>query len=157
MDYSLCDVTFRLVCAPASRMPGVARILESLFVLTGPHHTAHRIDLIVNDAPETEVSGEVVFDAPGLTAIKTPRGYHLRADASFLAIDLPAGRAVGSLSDSFMYTPLEEQRGLFLFALLMLLSGTDSTLCTPPESGTPAAASCWLATRDPARPALPAL
>jgi hypothetical protein len=122
MDYSLCDVTFRLVCAPASRMPGVARILESLFVLTGPHHTAHRIDLIVNDAPETEVSGEVVFDAPGLTAIKTPRGYHLRADASFLAIDLPAGRAVGSLSDSFMYTPLEEQRGLFLFALLMLLS-----------------------------------
>ena len=122
MDYSLCDVALSLVCAPASREPGIARILESLFMLNGSDHPAHRIELIVNDQPETEVSGDVVFETPGLSAIKTRRGYHLRAGDSFLAVDLSVGSALGSLSDSFMHSSLEEQRGLFLFALLMLLS-----------------------------------
>jgi len=122
MDYSLCDVALRFVGVPAWREPVVARIIESLFMLTGSRRADRRIDLIVNDSPETEVSGEAVFDAPDLTAIKTPRGYHLRSGASFLAIDLSADRAVGSLSDSFLHSPLEEQRGLLLFALLMLLS-----------------------------------
>jgi len=68
------------------------------------------------------VFGDVVYNVPGLSAIKTPRGYHLRADSSFLSIDLSAGRAVGSLSGAFIDAPLEEQRGLLLFAFLMLLS-----------------------------------
>jgi hypothetical protein len=122
MDYSLCGVALRLVCVPASREPCIARVLESLFTLVGQHQWVPRIDLIISDLPATQVVGEVVFDAPGLTAIKTSRGYHLRAADSFLAIDLSAGRAVGSLSDSFMHSSLEEQRGLLLFALLMLLS-----------------------------------
>lgn len=122
MEYSLCNVNFRLVCLPASREAAVAHILESLFMLAGPRHAAHRIELIVDNSPETQVFGDVVYGTPGLTAIKTPRGYHLRAGDSFLVIDLAAGRAVGSLSDSFMHAPLEEQRGLLLFAFLMLLS-----------------------------------
>jgi hypothetical protein len=125
MHYSLCDLPFRVVCLPASREAAVARILENLFSPTRVRRpdSCPGIEIVIDGSTEPPVSGELVFDAPGLSAIRTKRGYYLRSRESFLAIDPCAGRAEGSLSDDFLISPLEEQRGLFLFALLLLLSG----------------------------------
>ncbi len=70
-----------------------------------------------------EVSADLVFDSPGLSAIKTESGYHLQSRGSSLTLDLRRGDAVGSLTSAFIEGPLEDQRGLFLFAFLLLLSG----------------------------------
>ena len=113
-----------LVCANPVPKAGVVRILERLFSVTPLSQPfANRgIEMVIHDSPEEKVSGEVVFDAPGLSAIKTAQGYHLRSGGSYLALDLPLGRAAGSLSRAFTDLPLEDQRGLFLFAFLLLLS-----------------------------------
>ena len=115
---------YSLVCVSPSRQAAVARMLERLFSLTplSQPRPDRGIEIVIHDSPEDLVSGEVVFDAPGLCAIRTVHGYHLRSGASFLALDLRSGRAAGSLSGAFMDLPLEEQRGLFLFAFLLLLS-----------------------------------
>jgi len=123
MEFSLCAEALRLVCSPPSRKARVASILEALFSLT----PLDRLDpggmeLLIHDVPEGEVSGDLVFDAPGLSAIRTERGYHLRSGQSFLALDLRSGNAAGWLSDAFLTAPREDQRGLFLFAFLLLLS-----------------------------------
>ena len=135
MEYSLCGVAFRLVCVPPSDAVGVARILESLFSLiplSQPDpdriieifiHILREGILREGDAPEEKVSGDVVFDAPGLSAIRTKCGYHLRSRGSFLSLDLRSGRAAGSLSGAFMDSSREDQRGIFFFAFLLLLSG----------------------------------
>lgn len=124
MVYSLCAQALRLICPSPSRAARVSRILEGLFSLTpltgcGP---VGGMELLIDDAPEGEVSGELVFDAPGLSAIRTEQGYRLRSGASFLVLDLRSGRAHGSLSATFIEAPPEDQRGLFLFAFLLLLS-----------------------------------
>jgi hypothetical protein len=122
MEYSLCGVALRLVCVP-SRRAGVSRLLENLFSLQSrPPGLDKGIEISIHESPEGEVSGEVVFDAPGLSAIRTAHGYHLRSFASFLSLDLNTGRAAGSLSTGFMDSPAEQQRGLFLFAFLLLFS-----------------------------------
>lgn len=132
MEYSLCGTALRLVCAPLSRNACVAGILESLFSLlpAGKPHPDRGIELLIHESPEDnlsleaagKVAGEVVFDAPGLSAIRTAHGYHLRSRGSFLAVDLRSGQAAGSLSDSFMEAAPEDQRGLFFFALLLLFA-----------------------------------
>ncbi len=75
------------------------------------------------EPPADEVSGELVFDAPGLSAIRTKDGYCLQSRGSFLTLDLRFGSAGGSLTCAFMQAPPEDQRGLFLLAFLLLLSG----------------------------------
>jgi hypothetical protein len=80
------------------------------------------MELRILDSHEGDVSGELVFDAQSLSVIRTARGYHLRSRGAFLALDLSSGRAAGSLSDALLDSP-EDQRGLFLFAFLLLLSG----------------------------------
>jgi hypothetical protein len=124
MAYLLCGVALDLVCVSPVRKPIVARILESLFSLTplNRFRPDRGIELLIHDSPEGNVSGDVVFNAPGLCAIKTANGYHLRSGGSFLALDLRSGRAAGSLSAAFMDSPPEDRRGLFLFAFLLLLS-----------------------------------
>jgi hypothetical protein len=133
MKYSLCPkrtkgrsdhVTLRLVCVPASREADVARVLETLFslVLVSQGELGHGIEIAIADSPEPDVTGERVFEAPGLSVIRTARGYHLRSRGSFLALDLQCGKATGSLSPAFMNAPLEDQRGLFLFTFLLLFS-----------------------------------
>ena len=123
MEYSLCAEALRLVCPSPSRKARVTSILEGLFSLTPlSRRDPGGMELLIHDLPEREVSGELVFDAPGLTAIRTARGYHLRSAGSFLALDLRVGKAAGSLSDAFLASPPEDQRGLFLFTFLLLLS-----------------------------------
>lgn len=122
MDYSLCDISFRLTCLPASREQAVARILESLFRMDAPRPSAHGIELRFSDSPEPAVSGETVIEFPGFSAIRTDRGYHLRSRGAYLTVDLAAGRATGALSLSFISTPIEEQRGFFTVPILLLLA-----------------------------------
>jgi hypothetical protein len=133
MEYSLGAVPLRLTCVTPVGNAGVPGVLASLFSLAPvsfspfPPDPERGIQIVVHasedgESPEREVSGEVVFDAPGLSAIRTANGYHLRSHGSFLALDLRAGRAAGSLSAAFMNSPLEDQRGLFFFALLLLFA-----------------------------------
>jgi len=125
MKYSLCGVILRVFSIPASRAACVTRTLESLFSLmpsSGPG-SEFRVEIFLRDLPEEEVSGEVVFDAPGLRALRTEQGYHLQSGGSYLGLDMRSGLAAGWLSEAFLNSPLEDQRGLFLFALLLLLSG----------------------------------
>ena len=121
MVYSLCSEVLRLRWPSPSRAARVSRILEGLFSLTpiGVCAPDGGMELVIDDAPEGEVSGELVFDAPGLSAIRTKRGYHLRSGASFPALDLRVGRAQGSLSAAFIESAPEDQRGLFILAFLL--------------------------------------
>ena len=123
MEFSLCDEPLRILCSSASRKARVAGILETLFSLTPVNRRdPGGMDLVIHEAPPSEVSGEVVFDAPGLSVIRTASGYRLRSAGSFLDLDLSSGKAAGSLSEAFLAAPPENQRGLFLFAFLLLLS-----------------------------------
>src|ERR1700733_10230646 len=123
MQYSLCAEALRIVCPSRSRKARVIGILETLFSLTPVNgRDPGGMELLVCDRPAGEVCGELVFDAPGLSAIRTERGYHLRSGGSFLALDPRSGKAAGSLSEAFLEAPLEDQRGLFLFAFLLLLA-----------------------------------
>jgi hypothetical protein len=124
MQYSLCAEALRIVCPSRSRKARVTGILEALFSLT-PRigRNPGGMEFLLRDLPAGEVCGELVYDAPGLSAIRTDRGYHLRSGGSFLAVDPRSGKAAGSLSEAFLAAPLEDQRGLFLFAFLLLLSG----------------------------------
>ena len=74
------------------------------------------------EPPPNEASGELVFESPGLSAIRTESGYCLTSRGSSLTLDLRFGTAEGSLTCAFMQAPPEDQRGLFLFAFLLLLS-----------------------------------
>src|SRR5580698_2787194 len=114
MLYSLCSEILRLVCPSLARKARVSKILEGLFSLTQPGECAAAggMELLIEDAPEGEEAGELVFDAPGLSAIRTARGYRLRSGTSFLTLDLRAGRAQGWLSDALIDSPPENQRGL---------------------------------------------
>jgi hypothetical protein len=134
MNYSLCGVPIHLACGPSSGTAGVARILERLFSLVPLHHPVPcdsigiSIVIVSSEKPKEErVPGELVFNAPGLSAIRTVHGYHLQSGGSSLTLSLTQdslpGRAAGRLSDAFLQAPPEEQRGLFLFAFLLLLSG----------------------------------
>src|ERR1700722_8919027 len=123
MEYSLCTEALRVVCPSPSRKARVIGVLENLFSLTPLHRRdPGGMELLIHDVPAGEVCGELVFDAPGLSAIRTDRGYHLQSGGSFLALDLRSGKAAGSLSEAFLKAPPEDQRGLFLFAFLLLLS-----------------------------------
>jgi hypothetical protein len=130
MSYSLCGVRFHLVCTPPSETAGLQRILERLFSLVPSEGQARAdsIEISVRTAPRANppadpVIGELVFEAPGFSAIRTEHGYHLQSRGSSLTLDLRLGRAVGLLTYAFMQATPEDQRGLFLFAFLLLLSG----------------------------------
>jgi hypothetical protein len=124
MDYALCGIPIRLDCSTICAKRQLAHILQTLFsVSPGSFSTSSRgIELRISNATEEPVTGEVVFHAPDLSALRTARGYHLRTPDSFLSLDLMDGRAEGSLSDAFLESPLEKQRGLWLLALLLLLA-----------------------------------
>jgi hypothetical protein len=130
MSYSLCGVRFHLVCTPPSETAGLQRILERLFSLVPREGLAgaDNIEISVRtvssaNPPADPVNGELVFEAPGFSAIRTEHGYHLQSRGSSLTLDLRLGRAVGLLTYAFMQATPEDQRGLFLFAFLLLLSG----------------------------------
>jgi hypothetical protein len=130
MNYSFCGVPLRLMCIHSAETSGLARLLERLFSLVPLAQPAadDTMAISIRTAPSTEppvhdVSGALVFNAPGLSAIKTESGYHLQSRGSSLTLDLRRGDAVGSLTSAFIEGPLEDQRGLFLFAFLLLLSG----------------------------------
>lgn len=128
MIYSLCGVRFRLVCTPLSETAELQRILELLFTLVPREGRAEAddIEISVRTAPSVNpdaVHGDLVFEAPGFSAIRTEYGYHLQSRGSFLTLDLRLGRAVGLLTHAFLQATPEDQRGLFLFAFLLLLSG----------------------------------
>ncbi len=129
MNYSLCGVAFRLVCEPeADELIHALQRLFPLVRLRGPA-SGGGIEIFLRNMPPSgesrreAVSGELVFEAPGLSAIRTEHGYHLRSQGSFLNLDLGSCKAEGSLSCSFLNAPPSDQRGLFLFAFLLLLSG----------------------------------
>jgi hypothetical protein len=128
MHYTLCGAPFRLECCTAFVERRVMGVFRSLFALSpasaqSSSCASPSIDFRLGDVSEESVTGEVVYDVPDICIVKTTRGYHLRASDSFLSLDLDAGQADGSLSPEFLDAPLEEQRGLLLFAMLMLLSG----------------------------------
>jgi len=130
MSYSICGVRFRLVCTTSSETAKLRRILEYLFTLVPREGRAEADDIEISvrtapsaNPPADAVSGELVFEAPGFSAIRTEHGYHLQSRGSSLTLDLRVGRAVGWLTSAFMQAEPEDQRGLFLFAFLLLLSG----------------------------------
>jgi hypothetical protein len=130
MSYSLCGVGFHLVCTPPSETAGLQRILKRLFSLVpnDGRAPADSIEISIRTASPANrtpdlVSGELVFEAAGLSAIRTEHGYHLQSYGSSLTLDLRSGRAAGLLTCAFMEARPEDQRGLFLFAFLLLLSG----------------------------------
>ncbi len=120
MRYSLCGIPLHLRGAASE----AAEILSRLFSLAPPSGIGQEaaIPICIGDKPEPAVTGETVFASSGLTSVRTGNGYHLRSLGAYLSIDLARGTATGTLSPEFRATPLEEQRGLFLFALLLLLS-----------------------------------
>ena len=129
MERSLFAGAVRLECASRVRKARVTRILETLFCraplnlcVSDLCVSDRGMELLIHDLPEGDVCGDPVFDAPLLSAIRTRRGYHLRSGGSFLSLDLHVGTASGFLSDAFLDLPPEDQRGLFLFAFLLLLS-----------------------------------
>ncbi len=124
MELSLCGVPLRLVCGTASEEAALARVLDSLFHLTPPvpFTGGSGIEMRFDESPEGALAGDPVFQAPDLESFRTTRGYHLRSHGSFLSLDLAGGRATGSLSAAFLGSAPENQRGLILIALLMLLS-----------------------------------
>ena len=76
MVYSLCAEILRLGCPSPSRKARVSGILESLFSLIPLSEcgAACGLELLIDDSPEGEVCGTLVFEAPGLSAIRTERG-----------------------------------------------------------------------------------
>lgn len=125
MEYALCGIPISLDCHTASVERSLSRVFKTLFSLSPRCSPAYvqGIEIQIGNSAPKSVSGEIVYQAPGLCAIKTAYGYHLRARGSFLSLDLKEGRGEGSLSPAFLAAPLEEQRGLWLFALLLLFSG----------------------------------
>jgi hypothetical protein len=101
------------VCIHPAETGSLTRVLERLFSLVPVDQPAAAdiIGISISTAPSAEspaheVSGELVFKAPGLSAIKTERGYHLQSRGSSLTVDLRFGTAVGSLTCAFMQAPL---------------------------------------------------
>jgi hypothetical protein len=128
MQVTLCGAPIRLVCGTAYIESRVVGVFRKLFALSPASVKADSgadsgIEFRICDITEEPVTGEVVYDVPEICVIRTARGYYLRAGESFLSLDLDSGRADGSLSPEFLDAPLEQQRGLLLFAILMLLSG----------------------------------
>jgi hypothetical protein len=90
MGYSLCGVPLRVVCIPPSETGSLTRILERLFSLLPlyqpPAADTMGISIRVVPSPEPpadDVSGELVFESPGLSAMRT------RLDTIFSRADLP--------------------------------------------------------------------
>jgi hypothetical protein len=130
MNFFLCGVALRFVCIHPSETGRLTRLLERLFSLVPLDQpaAADTIEISIRTAPSAEqpaheVSGELVFEAPGLSAIGTEGGYHLQSRGSSLTLDLRFGSAMRSLRCAFLQAPPEDRRGLFLFAFLLLLSG----------------------------------
>jgi hypothetical protein len=125
VSYVLCGAGIRLIGDASDPLAAAAWTIEALF----PVRFAHVLPLPtfqigIHSQPEPDVDGETVMAVPGFLAVRTGTGYHLRSGTSWLAVNIREGFASGSLSSCFLTAPLEDRRGLFLMAFLLLFAGS---------------------------------
>jgi hypothetical protein len=122
MECSLHNVTIRLECPSPGQEQAIAEIWSRLFHLGRRGNSTYSIPFRLDGRRPAEISGERLFDAPGLTVIRNTGGYHLTSGDSYLFVDLVRSEIAGTLSGDFFAANLENQRGLFFFAFLLALS-----------------------------------
>jgi len=122
MEYSLSNVTVQLECPSSEQELAIGDIWSRLFHLGAGKSSQPCIHFRVGGVRPAEISGERLFDAPGLSVTRNADGYHLTSGDSYLLVNLIRNEIAGALSHNFFSAPLENQRALFFFAFLLVLA-----------------------------------